>query len=308
MATRYIEECDIFHFLSSIGLYSARKAKAHGAKVVCDVRQEHPNFQRRILQEEQEKYGLNCMIPGVIYEEKVKQEFALSDYLIVPSSYAKKTFVAEGFDGKRIFVLPYGADLAFFYKVRRQDSVFRVLFVGKITLRKGVQYLLEAMRQLRLKHAELVLVGNVDPAMRPLLEKYRGLFRHIPSVPKVELFKYYSNASVMVLPSLADSFGLVILESMACGLPVIASEHTGAKEMFAEGVEGFVVPIRDIEALKEKILLFYENPEVRDDMGEAALRRAHQMTWYRYGQRAIEIYRSLEQADNHAYAPIKCAT
>jgi glycosyltransferase involved in cell wall biosynthesis len=111
----------------------------------------------------------------------------------------------------------------------------------------------------------------------------------------VELFRYYSNASVFVLPSLADSFSLVVLEAMACGLPVIVSAHTGSKEVLTEGLDGFIVPIRDVEALKEKILYFYRHPDAREEMGEAALCRVQELTWDLYGERAVEIYRSIGQ-------------
>ena len=294
MAKRWVEDCDALHFVSSIGLYSARKAKAAGAITICDVQQEHPKFQVAILLEEQERLGVKAEIRGQLYEERLLEEFSIADYFIVPSEYAKKTFVAEGFPQDRIFVLHHGVDLSYFHKTGRADSVFRVIFVGQITLRKGLQYLLQAFEELKLPQAELLFIGNVDPAMEPILRRYDGVFKHIPSLPKVELSKYYSNSSVFVIPSLADSFALVVLEAMACGVPVIVTEHTGSKEMITEGVEGFIVPIRDVEALKEKILFLYENRDVCQAMGDAASRRAQQVTWDGLEQRAVEMYNTIE--------------
>jgi glycosyltransferase involved in cell wall biosynthesis len=82
---------------------------------------------------------------------------------------------------------------------------------------------------------------------------------------------------------------------MACGLPVIVSEHTGSKEVLTDGLDSFIVPIRDVEALKEKILYFYQHPDVREEMGAAALSRVQTLTWDLYGERAVEIYRSIGQ-------------
>jgi len=298
IAKHWVEDCEVLHFVSSIGLYSARRAKSAGASIICDVRQEHPNFQEKMLLEEQETFGLKREIKGQLYEERVLEEFTLADYFFVPSEHAKNTFVAEGFPNDQIFVLHYGIDLNYFYKLEREDSIFRILYVGQITLRKGVHYLLQAVRELNLSQVELLLIGQVDPSMEPLLSRYPGLFRHIPSLPKVELPKYYSHSSVLVLPSLADSFGLVVLEAMACGLPVIVSENTGSKEVLMEGVEGFVVPIRDVEAIKEKISFLYENRGVCREMGAVARRTAQQVTWEKYERRAVEIYDIIESKFN----------
>jgi glycosyltransferase involved in cell wall biosynthesis len=294
MAKRWVEDCDVLHFVSSIGLYSARKAKSAGATIVCDVPQEHPKFQVRLLLEEQERFGVKSEIRGRLYEEKLLEEFSIADYFVVPSEYAKKTFIAEGFPEDKIFVLHYGTDLEYFYRVERKDSIFRILYVGQITLRKGIQYLLRAVEELKLPDVELLLIGKIDPAMEPILRRYEGVYTHIASLPKVELSKYYSNSSVFVLPSLADSFALAVLEAMACGVPVIVTENTGSKEMLTEGVEGFIVPIRDCDALKEKILLLYENRDLCQQMGDAAIRRAQEATWGNLEQRAVEIYDKID--------------
>jgi glycosyltransferase involved in cell wall biosynthesis len=295
MATRWIDRCRLLHFVSSVGLYCAQKAKSFGAAVICDVRQEHPSFQEQILREEGRRLGIDIAIPGQLDKKKVMEELSLADYLVVPSTYAKQTFVEQGFDGDRIFVLPYGADLEVFRLVGRPVPAFRLLYVGNVTFRKGIQYLLQAMRELRLPGAELLLIGPVDPAMRPFLKAYADVFRHLGSRPKIELARHYSEASVFVLPSLGDAFSLAVLEAMACGLPVVVTESCGVKEVLHHGTEGFVVPIRDIGALKQSILALYLDPGLRMEMGQAAARRAREVTWRRYQDSAVVLYARLEQ-------------
>jgi starch synthase len=79
---------------------------------------------------------------------------------------------------------------------------------------------------------------------------------------------------------------------MACGVPVIATENTGAADLFTDGVQGFIVPIRDAGAIREKILTLYENPATRERMGEAALARVRKIGgWDDYGGRAADYYR-----------------
>ena len=115
--------------------------------LVCDVPQEHPRLQVRLLLEEQERFGVKAEIRGRLYEEKLLEEFAIADFFIVPSEHAKSTFIAEGFPEDRIFVLRLGIDPNYFYKVEREDSAFRILYVGQITLRKGLQFPLQAVEE-----------------------------------------------------------------------------------------------------------------------------------------------------------------
>src|SRR5260370_28382511 len=129
--------------------------------------------------------------------------------------------------------------------------------------------------------------------MRPIMSKYEGSFRYVGAVARSELHKHYSQASVLVLPSIQEGLALVQAQAMACGVPVIASDNTGAADLFTDGVEGFIVPIRDADAIREKILMLYENPATRERMGEAALARVRKIGgWDEYGDRAAEFYRA----------------
>jgi starch synthase len=95
-----------------------------------------------------------------------------------------------------------------------------------------------------------------------------------------------------VLPSIEEGLALVQAQAMACGVPVIATENTGAADLFTDGMEGFIVPIRDAGAIREKLLTLYENPTMREQMGEAALARVRKIGgWNDYGERAADYYR-----------------
>lgn len=289
LASRYVERCDIFHFMNSVGLYSGRKAKAMGATLLCDVREEHLDFQRRILIEEYRRLGITAKLPLSRCAAKVKAELSLADYFIVPSSYAKNTFVEEGIEPHKIFVVPYGFDPEQFYPLPKNDDIFRVLFVGGLIPRKGIQYLLEAFTQVNLPNAKLLLIGPWDPRLQRIIRTDNSI-THIPNVPKVELFRYYSNASVFVLPSVADAQPLVVLEAMACGLPVIVSKHCGSTDFVREGIDGFIIPIRDVGTLKDRLHLLYKDEGKRQQMGHEARNRIRQFTWESYGKRIIEVY------------------
>lgn len=293
MAVRWVEDSEVVHFVSSVGLYCARAARRRGAKVICDSRQEHPAFLSRILTEEATRWGYRLEIPGKTYERKVLAEFACADYFFLPSRFAARTFIDQGAAPERIYVLPYGVDLERFHPKEEAGLRNQLLFVGQLTPRKGIAYLLEAWRQLRLSNVELLLIGSVDPVIRPTLARHEGAFRHLGALPKLELRQYYSSALALVLPSLADAFPLVVLEAMACGCPAIVSENTGSAEVIEDGVNGFVVPIRDVEALADRILRLQRDPELRRRMGLEAEKTARRYTWENYGRRAVEFYRRL---------------
>jgi glycosyltransferase involved in cell wall biosynthesis len=301
LAKRLVTKCDVFHFVSSIGLYSARKAKKLGAIIICDERTEHPDFQRKILKEEYANLGLKFRPPALLYDKKIKAEYALSDYIIVPSSYAKRTFVDTGFDATKIFVVPYGFDVSQFKPLGKKDDVFRIIFSGQVIPRKGVHYLLQAFEELKLSNSELLLVGNIDKSMSKLLNSYVSRNKNIKTtgnVPKIDLVKYYGSASVFVLPSLSDAQPLVAFEAMACGLPVIVTENTGTQEIIREGKDGFVIPIRDVGALKEKIRLLYEDGELLKRMGQAARNRIQEFTWGKYEERLLDVYAKIQEREN----------
>jgi alpha-maltose-1-phosphate synthase len=292
MAER-LAPCDVFHCLSSFGLQSHQTARSrHGALTICDRGSAHIEYQDEILCDEFARFG--ARFPGIDSRlvERELGEYAYCDLIFVPSSFAMHTFVAKGVPREKLRLSPYGVDLAMFHCEPKSDRKFRVLFVGTVSLQKGLPYLFEAMAELEYPDAELCVIGTVEDEMRPIMAKYEGTFRYIGAVPRTELRKHYSQASVLVLPSIQDGFGMVQAQAMACGVPVIATENTGAADLFTDSVEGFIVPIRDARAIREKILMLYETPAMREQMGEAALARVRKIGgWDDYGARSAEYYR-----------------
>jgi glycosyltransferase involved in cell wall biosynthesis len=294
MASRSIPESAVVHFISSIGLITAKHAKKWHATLICDCRQEHPLFQEDVLKDEAKRCGVeSSALFGLSYRDKILREFDISDHIIVPSMHAKKTFLARGFRDEKIHVLHYGVKSNLFRPIKKDDDVFRIIYVGQLTFRKGIQYLLEAFTKLNLPGSELLLVGGVDPRFRPILARYQGSFRHIPHLAHVDLFTQYGHSSIFAMPSLADSFGLVVFEAMACGLPVLISQNTGAADLVRHGEHGFVVPICDVEAIQRAIVAAYESPELVAKLSAKAMALARAHSWERYGQDAIALYQSL---------------
>jgi glycosyltransferase involved in cell wall biosynthesis len=224
----------------------------------------------------------------VIAQEQ--QEYAECDIITVPSTFVYKSFISEGISAKKLRKISYGVDLELFRPVKKKDEVFRVIYVGAVSLRKGLLYMLEALEPL-LGEIEIWVIGTITPEMKPLLSGYEARVRFFGSIPRSELYEYYNQGSVLVLPSLEEGLALVQAQAMACGLPVIATTNTGAEDLFTDGIEGFIVPIRSQEAIREKVTHLYKNSELRHEMGQAALRRVQSIGgWDSYGDSISETY------------------
>src|SRR5258708_38423 len=206
--------------------------------------------------------------------ERCLSEARQADAVLAPSDYVRDTLVQVGVQPSKILLLPYGVDVERFRPAAPKEStVFRVLFIGQLSQRKGIKYLLEAWKRLQLPNAELVIVGNLCGKGQGLIP-YRGLFQHLPSVPYAELHSYYHRADVFVFPSLHEGAALTVYEAMACGLPIITTYNSGSP--VRDGQEGFIVPIRDIDAIAQRIRQLYVNRSLGRQMGERARTRVEQ--------------------------------
>ena len=292
--SRAVEECSVFHCTSSFGLRTHIRAKRRfGALTVCDRGCAHIGFQDRILAEERDIWGIpgDRINPGVVAREL--EEYDVCDIVTVPSPFARRSFVAEGVPKDKLRCVPLAADLGMFRPLPKEDRVFRVLYVGAISLEKGIPYLLQAFADLDLPNAELWLVGAAAEEGQRILERFKGRHRYLGPKPRKDLAWYYSQASVLVLPSVQDGFGMVMAQAMACGVPVIASVHTGVDALFADGQAGYHVPIRDAAAIAEALLRLYEDPELRAGLAAAAIQSLRALGgWQTYGDTMVELYRS----------------
>lgn len=293
---RRLEPCSVFHCLSSFGVEGHRTAKERwGAATVCDRGSTHIDYQDDLLREEHERWGVRYRGIDPWVAERELAEYESCDAIFVPSTFARRSFVERGVPEGKLRTIPFGVSLETFGRQPKEDAAFRVLYVGTIDLRKGVGYLLAAAEALaRLPGFELWLIGPVAREARGVLAKHEGRFRHVGRVPQGELARRYSQGSVFVLPSVEDGFGMVMSQAMACGLPVVATTHTGARDLFDDGVEGFIVPPRSPEAIAEKILLLHREPERLRGMSAAAEARARALAgWGGYACGVMRAYREL---------------
>ena len=291
LARTKLSRCDIFVGLSSFSLHTMNMAKLSGCVTILERGSAHILAQQDILREEYDLFGLPFAGAHPKVVEKELAEYDAADWIFVPSEFAKRTFVDKGIDEAKLVCIPYGVDLSFFRQVQKNDRVFRVIFCGNMSLQKGVHYLLRAFSELKLPASELLLIGNLPADMKPFFKKYAGSYKWIGPVPHDILYRYYSQGSVFVMNSIQEGMAMVQLEAMACGLPLVCTTNTGGDDIISEGNEGFVIPIRDVEALKEKLLYLYENRVIAEEMGERARAKVSRgFSWDDYGSRVMKQY------------------
>ena len=157
--------------------------------------------------------------------------------------------------------------------------------MGQVGLRKGVPYLLEAFAKLKHPAKRLTVVGALQRHILPLIARMpTDKVRFLGSMPQAELAGVMSRSHVLALPSVEEGMAMVMAQALVCGCPVIATEATGAEDLFTDGVEGFVVPDRDAAALASRMQQVAEDPGLRERMGAAALMRVRSLGgWDGYG-------------------------
>jgi glycosyltransferase involved in cell wall biosynthesis len=294
VASHLTADADIFHGWSTYSLASLQRAQRFGALATLQRGSAHIRFQQRILQEEYARFGVNGVLPDPSVVKRELEEYQMANYIFVPSTFARNTFLAEGLPENKVLVVPLGVSMAQFHASEPRDSMFRVIYVGSMSLRKGVHYLLQAFTELHLPDAELWLVGQMQSEMKGHFRRFAGAFRYFPAVPQSELQTYYSQCSAFALCSLEDGFGQVLTQAMACGLPVICTTNTGGPDVVTEGVDGFITAPRNVEQLKDRISFLYHHRDVARAMGEnARVRAASALSWDQYGERIFATFRSV---------------
>ena len=228
----------------------------------------HVKVEKKIAKDEFQKR--NIKIPyellGSSNEFQYNQElneYSLVDKIIVPSKFAYKSFIDEGFDPSKLKIIELaGFNSKNFYPTSNPTKkTFEILYVGRITLNKGIAYLIESFKKINIENKRLRMFGIIEQDIKKYLKNIK-LPDNIEILKPIkhENLKYlYSKCDVLVQPSLFDGWSMVVTEALACGCPVITTCNTGASDIIKEGVNGYVVPIMDSEAIADGIYKIYND-------------------------------------------------
>ncbi len=219
-----------------------------------------------------------------LFADREKAEWRLADVIVCPSEFVRKHVVACGGPEDRCVVVPYGVNAsAAIDRPARMPGPIRVLTVGEVGLRKGSPYVVEAARLME-GAARFRMAGRVrvpDDVKQEISQwvELRGI------VPRSQIVEEFRWADVFLLPSLCEGSATAVYEALAAGLPVITTENTGS--VVRDGVEGFIVPVCDPEAIATAVRALADNPELRRSMSTNALLRAAEHTVELYGERLL---------------------
>jgi glycosyltransferase involved in cell wall biosynthesis len=228
--------------------------------------------------------------------ERLNGESILADQIIVASSYTKQTLIDNNVSPEKISIIPYGVDSnSFQHKLKydEHNGYIKLVFVGQMIQRKGLIYLFEAIKILNSKNIELTLIGRgvIDIALINEYKKYFNINIKI-NISRKELVNELHLSDLLVFPSLVEGFGHVILEAMSIGLPVLCTSNTAGPDLFVNGDEGILVPIRSAEAIAEKIDYFINHKKELAHMGLSASKTAKIFTWEKFRHEIVDLYKS----------------
>ncbi len=220
--------------------------------------------------------------------ERKDREIAAADAVFVPSHFVARSLDHARVKPAKVWITPYGCPtpepvLAEAIEAPEDKGRrLRVLFVGGDTLRKGIGYLLGAMRRVE-GMAELTVISNLGPEMEGIRTE---LLRHnwIKSLPHSAVQKLMQQHDVLVLPTLFEGRALVVLEALAAGLPVITTPNSGCEDVVRDGVSGYLIPIRSSEAIAEALTRLHEDRALLAAMRQGARDAAAGCPWGGYRQ------------------------
>jgi glycosyltransferase involved in cell wall biosynthesis len=287
---------DIFQGATGQCINSLTVAKKRGSRALLDVVTMHIADFGAQQDRECALFGVRPAISQRL-RERILQEYERADLIRVMSNPARDSFLARGVSPERVVAIIPPINPEEFAEAQFDEPKFRVSFVGLIEPWKGFHYLIEAFDALDLPDSELALWGGTGA--RPISRYLRERMARNPKI-KLRLLdisrfykEVYVRSSVLVHPSLSDGFGYVVAEAMASGIPVIVTPNAGASELVIDGHNGYIVPARDRDALRDRLAHLARHPSQLREMGRAARESVRSRTFEKFRERYNSCLRTL---------------
>lgn len=275
-------------------------AKRIGATCLYDLPSAHWRAVRSMSEEEADrmpawKQTMQGLKDSDNKRERKDVELGRADRVFVASSYSKRCLTDHFGDALKISVTPYGCPFPLVERPleRLPTEPLRLIYAGRLTQPKGIGYLIIALRQLEIEW-HLTLMGARPIEAPSELDDFMSDPRveWLGSVPHNYLLEQMTKKHVFVFPSLSDGFGLVLNEALAAGLPVITTPNTAGPDIMTEGREGFIVPIRDPDAIAQRITQLADDETLRRKMAFNAIETARRSSWAAYERQIAELVKA----------------
>ena len=285
LALNYLHDSEVLLALSGCGLKSGNFFKENNKIYICERSSSHILFINEILKEEYAKYGIKFNIDKRIIKRELK-EYKQSDFVLVPSKFAQNTFKKYNIFKTKVLTFPSNNKI---FKSKNKKKIFfssnkfKIIYVGSLSLRKGLPYLLDAFNRLNFKGKELHLVGLKT-------NDYR-LFKHKIDFSKTILHGHLSQSKVnnllnksdvFVMPSLEEGAAIAVAQAMNTGLPVIVTKNTGWEEVVRKNNTGYVIDIKNSKMLYQKLNHLSKNKSILQKFSRNSLKYSKNKTWDNY--------------------------
>jgi glycosyltransferase involved in cell wall biosynthesis len=266
ISLRRSQNFDVFIGWSGMSLMSMRAAKAQGAKVILERCSSHIVYQDRLLKEEYAMYQKNFSIDKRTISKELK-EYDEADVICVPSEFVYNSFVEMGVEKSKLYKNPYPISSSFAMQVldnrnNSNDEKFIILYLGALTVRKGLLYLFEALSGMDLDKNcyEVWFIGDVTADIKATVTNYdTSNWKFYGYKNHEEMKDLLRQCDIAVHPSVEEGLSYVLMQLMAYRIPIIATENTGASDIVKDGLNGFVIPARSEKAIREKIIILFND-------------------------------------------------
>ncbi len=252
---------EVFWGFQGSSYNSLKAANDLGRLSICELATAHVSGARKILGEESRLQpdwadSMDNLVFPVEYEKRLEQEPHIAQKVIAASEFTRQTLLDDNVPDQKIHKLHLGFDTTYIPFKPENNPIsnrpLKLLYAGTVTQRKGISYLLEAMKAFNKSDVELHIIGGIHGSGKAFLQ-HGHLYQYQPAVSQLAMFKLYKEFDALVLPTIFEGFGLVIVEAMAAGLPVISTPNSIAPEIIETGVDGFIIPIRQSKAIQSAI-------------------------------------------------------
>jgi glycosyltransferase involved in cell wall biosynthesis len=253
---------------------------------ICERASSHIVFQNEILKEEYNSLGLDYLPIDQWFIDRELAEYEKSDFILVPSNFVEKTFI-----DKKIFkskVINFGSYNDSFFPIlnfKKNDNEFNILFVGQLSIRKGLHYLIDGFKKFKHPNKKLHIAGSETEDkffFRNLMGKNNNNIHFYGPTDRKKLNFLYNIADVFVLPSIEEGQAIVTKEASSAGCPLIVTENTGAGEFVNKNNCGFVIPIRNSNIIKDKLTLLADDNDLIKKFSKNSIQFSYNYTWEEY--------------------------
>lgn len=270
-----LNNIDVIYGFDGACLELFEYAKTTGIKCVLDQTIAERSLIHKLLIEEENLWSGWSKQPFQVYPgdlelvKRQQKEQQLADCIICGSSFVKDSLISKGIESNKIVVVPLGnlQDRLTISKsdqhstnLNRSDGL-KILFAGSVGLRKGIQYLLQTLKQLKGKIPFTCKIAGLIEINSEIIQEYEDVAQFLGLVPRSQMKQLYNWADVFVLPSICEGSAMVTYEAINSQLPILTTYNTGS--IVRDGIDGFIVPIRDSQEIVRKLKLLYFNTSMQ---------------------------------------------